>query len=368
MTAKDRPELPKLPPAWVVRRLQGLRNRVGDVHRGMTPPPVAVLEALTGIVVNKALGVAAEFDVAEHLADGPRRIEDLARACQADAVSLDRVLRALVGLGFFGVDDEGRYENNASSELLRASHPQSMRDFVLFFTSPWVWDLFAHAPYAVRTGRSGVEEAHGCSFFGYLHQNEEVGPRWDRAMASSSRVNAAILAARFDLSRYRKVCDLGGGTGTNLCEMLRHNPRLEGVLFEVPIVADRARETIAEAGFAHRAKVIGGDFFEAIPEGCDLYSLQVVLHDWNDDDCVAILRQIRETSPRANVLVLESVRPEHDRYDFTKLIDVWMLLAVGSGGERSPAQWEELFARAGYAVEQRRPLPTLFEAFELSPA
>ncbi len=359
-------DLPKLPPAWIVRGLQGLRNRVSDVHRAMTPPPVAILEALAGIVANKALGVVAELDIAEHLSGGPRGVGELARACGADANSLDRILRALVGLGFFRVERDGRYANNPASELLRAGHGQSMRDFVLFFSSPWVWELFTHAPFATRTGKSGVVETHGCGFFTYLHRHADIGPRWDRAMASSSRVNAAILAGHFDFSDYGRVCDLGGGTGTSLCEMLHRNPHLRGVLFEVPIVAERARATIENAGLSDRAEIVGGDFFEHVPGGCDLYSLQAVLHDWNDDECVQILARIREVEPQASVLVLESVRPEHDRYDFTKLVDVWMLLAVGSGGERSVAQWEALFERAGYAVARRRPLPTLFEAFELS--
>jgi multifunctional cyclase/dehydratase/O-methyltransferase len=328
---------------------------------------VALLEGLAGCVVNKCLGVAAELDLAEHLEGGGLDPATLARITGTDPDALERLLRALVGLGCFRVDRGGRYANNAVSELLRRDHPQSLRDFVLFFSSPWTWGLFAHAPHAVRTGESGVIAAHGAAFFEQLRREPELGERFDRAMAGSSRVNAAALATRFDFSRFRRVCDVGGGTGTNLREILRASPRLEGVLFDAPEVAERAAKELEAHGLGERCRAVGGDFFQELPGTCDLYLLQAVLHDWNDDACVRILTRVREAAPRAHVLVLESIRPAHRGHDFTKLLDVWMLLATGGGRERTRAEFRSLFGRAGYRLARASSLPTLFLAMELEP-
>ncbi len=362
------PDLPRLPPAWAVRVLQALRNAVGRLHRTLTPPPVAILEGLTGVTVNKSVGLAAELDVAEHLADGPKDLPALARLTGTHAESLGRVMRALVGLGFFRVDRQGRFANNATSDLLRDGHPQSMRDFVLFFSSPWVWEIFAHGRHAVRTGESGVLAGHGVSLFEHLARHPELGERFDRAMAGSSRANAAVLAERFDFSRFLRVCDVGGGTATNLCEILDHNAHLEGLLFDTPVVAERAAKVLEDRGLAERSRSVGGDFFAAVPRSCDLYMFQAVLHDWSDEECVRILVRVREAAPEGRVLVLESIRPEHLGYDFSKLVDVWMLMATGSGRERSAREFDEIFVRAGYRVVDRSVLPTLFHALELAPA
>ncbi|MDJ0847494.1 MAG: methyltransferase [Myxococcota bacterium] len=368
MNPAPSPELPPMPPAWAVRVLQALRNAVGRLHRLLTPPPVAILEGLTGITVNKAVGIAAELDLAEHLADGPKDLPALARVTATHADSLQRVMRALVGLGFFRVDRAGRYANNGTSELLRDGHPQSMRDFVLFFSSPWVWELFSHGRHAVRTGESGVVAGHGVPFFEHLERQPELGERFDRAMAGSSRANAAVMAERLDFSRFRRVCDVGGGTATNLVEVLLANPHLEGLLFDTPAVAERAAKVLEDRGLGERARAVGGDFFASVPRACDLYMFQAVLHDWNDEECVRILGRVREAAPQGRVLVLESIRPEHAGYDFTKLVDVWMLMATGSGRERSTREFEELFVRAGYRLVGRSVLPTLFHAMELEPA
>ena len=242
-----------------------------------------------------------------------------------------------------------------------------MRDFVLFFSSPWVWELFSHGRHAVRTGESGVVAGHGVPFFEHLERQPELGERFDRAMAGSSRANAAVMADRFDFSRFRRVCDVGGGTATNLCEVLARNPHLEGLLFDTPVVAERAAKVLEDRGLAERARAVGGDFFLAVPRSCDLYMFQAVLHDWNDEECVRILTRVREAAPQGRVLVLESIRPEHSGYDFTQLVDVWMLMATGSGRERSAREFEELFLRAGYRVVDRSVLPTLFHAVELAP-
>ena len=184
-------------------------------------------------------------------------------------------------------------------------------------------------------------------------------------MAATSRVNAAALALRFDFSSYFRVCDVGGGTGTNLREILDRNAHLEGVLFDVPSVAERAAKALADTGLRNRSRVVSGDFFESVPEACDLYMFQAVLHDWGDEECLRILGRVRAAAPEARVLVLESILPEGRDYDFTRLVDVWMLLAMGSGCERTSAEFHALFARAGYRIVRTLSLPTLFQVMEL---
>ena len=359
--------IPQLPPAWISRIAQALRNAVGRLHQLLTPPPVAIMEGLTGPILSKSLAVAVELEIAEHLRAGPLEISALAEKCDALPETLARVLRTLCCLGFFRERRDGRFSNNSSSRYLLADHPQSLRNFVLFFGSPWIWRLFQHLPESTRTGASGASIALGKNFFQYVESHPELRDSFQRAMAASAGLNAAMLATQFDFKACFRICDMGGGTGTSLRAILSHNAHLMGVLYDLPGVIELAEKEMDKSELGVRMALCAGNFFESAPEGCDLYLFQAVLHDWNDEECVQILRTLRHRAPTSRVLVVESLIPEGRGYDFSKLVDVWVLLATGGGRERTLRECDDLFRRAGYRTKNSFSLPTLFTVMELEP-
>ena len=200
---------------------------------------------MTDYFLPRALYAAAALDVAGCLAQGALTAEQIATKLNAHAPTLYRVLRALATAGVFEEDEQGRFSNTAMSELLRADAPGSQRDLVLLFGDETSWRSWEAILHTVRTGEAGFEHVYGEQFFDYLTRHADTAAMFDRAMASaSSAVNAAVVEA-YDFSRFNLVVDVAGGVGSTLCAILRANPRLRGVVFDLPHTADRALAFIA---------------------------------------------------------------------------------------------------------------------------
>jgi len=355
-----------VPPAWVIRSLLAARNGVAKLHRTMVPPAVPLLERSLGVIDTKALAVAAEMGIADHLAGGPRTASDLASSCSADADALDRMLRFLVGRGVFRTTRDGRYRNNKSSELLRSDHSSSMRAWVRFSGADWHVASWNQLEHSIRTGKAAADRALGHPFWAYLTEvNTDAGALFDAAMASTSAIQMDLVGRKHDF--VGRVCDVGGGTGTLLGSVLQANPGVTGVLFDLPTVVAKAGPVLEGAGVAGRVEVVGGSFFDSVPPGCDRYLMQAIVHDWDDDSCVELLTKCREAMALGGrVLVLETIVPEHDGDHFVKAVDLEMLVDTGAGRERTRAEFDALFARAGLRVRTVVPI-ALSSLFELEP-
>lgn len=323
------------------------------------PPVVRVFETTFGFIEAKAVYVAAELALADHLVDGPLDADALARAAGADADAIARLLRLLEGLGYFSKGRDGRWTNTAMSELLRSDRPDSVREWVRFVCGPWHGEIWNHAAHSVRTGRSASVEALGAEFFDWLTTNPEAQTTFDAAMEQSSQLAGPSLVSGYDFSGVGRMCDVGGGTGALLATLLAANPAAEGVLFDLPEVVGRAGPVLRAAGVEGRVEIVGGSFFEAVPPACDVYLLKAILHDWADPECVSILTRIREAAPAARVLVVDQLMPTHRRPHPAKDSDLLMLVLTGSGRERTQEEFAALVGRAGYRVNRIVPMPVI---------
>lgn len=337
----------------------------------MVPPQLLILERMNGLVEAKVLALVAEVGIPDMLANDARTAEDLAREAGVDADALDRALALLVSRGLLGYR-RGRYANNAVSDALRSDHPQSMRDWARFFASDWHWEMWNHARHSLATGGSASKEAFGAEFFDYLtKKNPEAGVRFNRALAGTSELAGPILAKGYNFGGIRRLCDVGAGTGGMLAAVLDAYPTLRGVLYELPQVAEQARPILKERDLNERVEIVGGSFFDAVPEGCDAYMMQSIIHDWDDDSCVTILTNVRRAmAPGARVLVIENVlEPEPSPSDqFARSFDLVMLVTSGLGRERSMKEFADLFARAGLRIARDVTLPSMFHVLELRSA
>ncbi len=355
----------RLPPGWVVRPLLALRNGVARLQDRMVPAQLPLFERTLGIIDTKAMAVAAELGIADRLADGPADAATLAAATGADTDALDRLLRYLVARRVFRRGPDGRYRNNRVSALLAGGDAASMRSWARFFGASWhvaSWNELGHS---VRTGDAAAAVAFGRPFWAQLTEHDRAaGALFDAAMADASRLQAGLLTRHHDFSGCREVCDVGGGTGSLLAAVLAGHPRVHGTLFDLPAVVAHAAPTLTAAGVADRVRVVGGDFFASVPGGCDRYVLQAIVHDWDDESAVRILSNVRAAMPEdARVLVLEEELPRHHGWHLAKAVDLEMLVDTGAGRERTRAEYEALFDRAGLRVARRGALPvlTIFE-------
>jgi len=245
------------------------------------PPPAVLYQLATGHYVSHAIYAAAKLGIADLLGTGPQRCDDLAKATGTHAPALRRVLRLLASAGVFAETEDGRFELTPVGSCLQ-SGPGSFRPVALLFTSPGVRAAWGDLLHSVRTGEPALSHVFGVGSFEYFAQHPEEAAVFDEAMGAFTAMVAIAVAAAYDFSRFGTIIDVGGGEGALLAGILRANPALRGVVFDMPRVAEGANETIAAAGLGDRCEFVGGDFFEAVPGGGDAYILKHVIHDWDD--------------------------------------------------------------------------------------
>ncbi|MEU6350903.1 methyltransferase [Streptomyces sp. NPDC047072] len=336
-----------------------LRRSADQDHQGLAVgdrPRDRLLHLMTGAWTTQAIATAAALGLADHLDAHPgaglARLAELT-GCHAD--SLGRLLRYLAGLGLVAVDTDGSYHLAELGRPLRTGADASFRPLALLYGGPF-YRSFGRLPQAVRTGEEAFATVFGEHHFPYFARHPELADLFDRAMAASAPMFAPV-AGLVDLSAHRVVVDVAGGNGELLGRLLRAAPHLSGVLLERPHAVEAAEKAFAEAGLTDRCRFVAGDFTAAVPAGGDLYVLSRVLHDWDDERCLTILRRCAEAmAPGAELLVVERLLPEDGRLTLAVAWDVHMLCNVG-GRERTEAHYRRLLAEAGFEFAACHELP-----------
>jgi hypothetical protein len=354
---------------------QDLSRREAGVARSAAPslPPALLLYQLaTGHYISRALFVAAKLGIADLLKDGPRHPGELARATKTHAPSLGRVMRLLASVGVFTEDESGNFSLTHVGECLRTSGPESSRAMVMLFTGDRVMGAWKELEYSVRTGEP-VYRQRGITdpFLDPLRTPEETAS-FDEAMADFTRRAAVAVAAAFDFTPFTTLVDVGGGNGALLIGILAANPGLRGVVFDQPAAAERAKLQIAQSGLSGRCDAIGGDFFQEVPGGGDAYLLKHVIHDWDDDRAVSILKNChRAMGSQGRLLLVEGVYPARigasPEHWGAAANDVNMLVNTG-GRQRSESEFRSLYEIAGFKLTRIVPTAARVSVIEGIPA
>jgi hypothetical protein len=323
-----------------------------------------LFQMATGFYLSRALFVAAELGIADLLAGGARRFDDLAAATQTHGPSLNRVLRLLASAGVFSAEADGHFALTPLGECLRTGVPGGVRAAVLLFGGG-AQNAWADLMYCVQTGEPSFRRSGETDPFARMQQNPKDAANFDEAMADFTKLVAVAVAAAYDFTPFRTLVDVGGGNGTLLIGLLGANPHLRGVVFDRPDVVERAGPRLAEAGLSARCDAVGGDFFASVPPGGDAYLLKHVIHDWNDERATAILARCREAmAPSAKLLLIEGVYPARiDQSSASRgaaANDVNMLVCTG-GRQRSESEFRSLFGAAGFTLT--RIIPTAAMAY-----
>jgi O-methyltransferase len=292
-------------------------------------------DVMRGAMVTKAVGAAADLNLAEELAEGPRPVAELAQATGADPDALYRILRALATEGVFAEGEPGVFRNTELSEGLRSDDWQAFGHLFGSVFYDAVGTLDPHTSEATFARRFGTD------FWAWLEAAPAERAAFDTAMAGGKDRPADRLAG-VEWHEGDVVVDVGGGNGALLRALLRRRPELRGIVLDLP-------ETVRdEAALGARLEFVAGSFFEAVPAG-DAYVLAGILHDWNDERASAILRTIRRDAPEhARLLVVESVIEHGNDPNGAKWLDLLML--VLGGRERTEAEWRALLGGVGFRV------------------
>jgi O-methyltransferase domain/Dimerisation domain len=329
----------------------GERNAAEPESAGGLSPSERLLELATGFWRTQAVSVAASLGLADELASGPARPEELARALGVDPDALRRLLRYLVCCGLVDGDDDEGYTATETCALLRRDVPGSMHDLAILYGQEF-YAAWGHLGDAVRTGRSAFGQAFGLELFDYLAGHPAASTRYNRTMSAGAAFFGLVPEA-FALPADGTVVDLAGGNGSLLVQVLAATPGAHGVLFDAKHVLDECDPALRDGGaYADRCELVPGDYFESVPADADVYLLSRVLHSHTDADARAILERCRGgLRPGGAVLVVERVVDPAGHGGISVGYDMHMLAIMGEGRERTEPGFRDLFARAGLSLE-----------------
>jgi len=321
-----------------------------------TPPPAELIGMATAIWKARALYAAAHLGLADLLAGGPLDVIALAAHTGTHAPSLHRLLRALASFGVLTETETRRFALTRLGAALRRDAPGAARSTVLTLAGDWQWRAWSHFLTSLTTGRTGLATATGHELFPYLADHPQDSACFDEAMVGLYGGLWPAVVAAWDFSPLKSVADIGGGVGLLLAEILSAHPHMRGLLLEQAETVVKARTVMEQRGLTGRCEIVAGDFFATVPPGHDAYMLAHVLHDWDDAQCLSILRQCRKAMHGdARLLIVETVLPDGDAPHPGKLLDLVMLTVTG-GRERTEQEFADLLAASGLRLA--RVVPT----------
>jgi SAM-dependent methyltransferase len=294
----------------------------------------------------------AELGLADHLADGPLDTAELARRCGAHAPSLRRVLRELAGMDLVRPAGPDLHDLTEKGTALRSDAPDSVRSSIRMLGEEGFWYAMGMLPATVRDGSSAFVKRYG-HLYDHLAENPTASSIFDDYMTRRALPLTEGLVKRYSFPATATMVDVAGGKGHILATVLHANPQMRGILFDLEHVVPHAAEALAAEGLSDRAEVASGDFFAEVPAGGDVYLLASVLHNWDDEEAVKILRNVRRAmNPGGRVLVLEVVLPDDEAPHLGKDIDLRMLAIFNGGAERTRGEYAALLGQADLTLSE----------------
>jgi hypothetical protein len=316
------------------------------------------------------ISAAAQLEIPERLASGPKDSRTLAGETGSHARSLQRLLRALETLGLCTAAEGGTYALTDTGHLLRADSPESLRGRALH-TADMLWKQFGDLFDQIKTGGRTKAFATGSEGFEALKNDPARLHKFQTNMAEGSRRATQAAMRVYDFRPFAKVLDLGGGYGGVLAELLSAYPHHSGAVCDLAYLERGALDYLSSAAVSNRGSFVRGDFFESVPDGYDLYLMKYILHDWDDEHVLRILRNIRLVAGNhSRLVVIEQIIPESLSTSVTDqdVIRADLVMMSVGGKERTTAEYRALFADSGWNLSWIVPTRTEFSLIEGKPA
>lgn len=321
-----------------------------------TPPPhVTLMQFISGPRVGLAIACLARLGVPDLVNEQPRSAEDLAKELDLNPQALYRLMRLTAAFGVLAEMPDRVFAQTPMSALLTRTSPQSLRAWCLFSGHEVESRCWEQLDYSIRTGKPAVEHLYGKPAFELFGSTPELGALFNDAMTALSRMDAPAVVDAYSFEGIGSICDVAGGHGLLLAQILAKMPAMTGALLEAEsVLAGAAHGPLAP--FAGRCSFVAGNMFESVPAGFDAYIMKHIIHDWPDDACLKILTACRAgVRPGGKLLIVENVIDNSPRSIVGKILDLEMLLFPG-GMERTEEQFRGLLARGGWTLT--RVIPT----------
>jgi hypothetical protein len=337
----------------------------------MTENRIRFLEMVCAYGRSQVVYVATQLRLAEHMNRSAMTSAELAELTTTHPAALHRLLCALANLGIVDQEDNGLFAlTMLGRECLASESLESLEPLVRYLGHPTCQTPWAHLLYSIKTGQPAFAQVYGTNAWKYRANDPELNSVFNAAMQSVSREQADGIASRYDFTGARCIVDVGGGSGALLAGILSAYPEMHGVLFDLPHVVSRSSDVLSAAQVTDRCQVLGGDFFESVPPGGDVYLMRAVVHDWDDESAVKILDKCRlAMSERSRLLLVEMILRTssdlHGRF-WPSFLDLHMLVTLG-GRQRSVDEFARLLALAKFRLTKVISLPGHYDMVEGEP-
>jgi O-methyltransferase domain len=352
------------PPALAVRAALAMRRAFLRAADAVVPAQLVIFDRVSAVAGSVVLAELARLEVADLVAERPQTAAELAKRTDTDPAAMVRTMRAAVAMGFFVRDGEGRFSNNRLSSALRGGDLYSARSFARYFGSRSNMEAWCDFPETLRTGKNAFERVHGKSVWDWFDEHPHERETFAQCMMTMTLIEAPGIAATYPFGDIRTLCDVGGGRGTLLSEVLVQHPHLRAMLCDAPGVLASARALLAQRGVLDRVELVPGSFFEGVPKGADAYVMKNILHDWDDARCIAILENCRRAMERGHKMLVVEAVVEETSDDYGTLADLHMMVVCNGGRERGRADFARLFAASGFRIGRVLETPTPMSILE----
>jgi hypothetical protein len=315
-------------------------------------PGAKVLDLIFGRWRSQIVYAGVALGIFDSLGPTPRSAGEVAKTLELDPALTYRLMRALGSLELLREEPAREFSLTPAGHLLRRDHPQTLRGVTLLEEGPAHYAIWKHLPDMIRDGRQNAfVREFGHMAFEHAAKDPQYGAVFNEAMSSYSGTQAAWVLealAGHDFSKISSLCDVAGGHGHLLCSILAKFPHLRGMVLELPsVIENQTLLWAGKMGVTDRCRYVGGDMFRGVPPA-DAYMMKMILHDWDDDECVQILSNALNAAPSGGaVFVIEHVVPGPETSHFSKLFDIHMM-CWGTGRERTTEEYAALLERAGW--------------------
>jgi hypothetical protein len=355
---------PSGPPGFVIRAVMWLRRSLLRLADSVVPADVALFDRSTGVAHSALLGAVTRYGFAELLEEGPMTGEELAARTGLHAETIHRVLRGLATMGIFALGGDGRFSNNRLSRALVGGKLNRTKEWIQYFSSQSNMIAWLELERTLQDGNNNIERIFGMSVWDWFEKHPDEREMFAQCMMGMTTQHAPLVASMYPFGEAKVVCDVGGGRGTLLSEILIRHPHLRGVLCDAGGVLESAQVLLRQRGIESRVGLSPANFFEAVPRCADVYTLKNILHDWDDEACKKILANVRRAAePGQKVLLIEGHLEKNDDNNLVALADLQMMLVCSNGRERSVAELNALLSATGFAPARvfRHPIMSIVE-------
>jgi ubiquinone/menaquinone biosynthesis C-methylase UbiE len=306
---------------------------------------------ILGGSISQFITVVADLEIADYLKDKNQSVEVLSSKLNMPRNTVYRIMRIGTSLNLFQEEKQNEFSLTPMGELLQTDIEGSLREYAILKGQDWARASLTGLKNSFFTEEPAFNNVFGEGIFDYLEKNS-LSEQYHKSLKNISSYHDPFIAKAYDFASVNSVTDVGGGMGSLLATILKSNEHLKGTHFDQASASISARNSVLFDKLINRCEFIEGDFFKKVPQGSDVYILKTILHDWDDEKAIKILKNIRRAIPyNGKLLIIEIVLPSIGKTHPRTVMDLEMLIFYG-GRERTVNEYETLLEKSRFSVNR----------------